>query len=132
MSALEPITVDLDALTERHRFELLRLDELNAQHGIAHKREGMAGPCPTVCGIIRNQMEKVADGQETAMITATTKVAMKLARQAWGVSEAASTQIWSQDLTREGRNFFRGRAVDLLTMLDGVLGLVLPVDTEIA
>lgn len=125
--------VDFDSLAEPCQAELGRIRELHGRHLRAHRDEGVTALCGT-CELLRKQAETLAGGELTPMAIAVEQVAMKLARQAWGASEAdrtATLRIWDKELTQAGRGMYRRRAVDMLTMLDGVLGLTLPVDPRI-
>lgn len=126
MSSIDPIEVPED-LPESHVHELLRLETLDAQHGVRDHRTN-PNPCLT-CKIYLSAMRSIAEGNTSEMIEAVEKVARKLALQAvGGLSEldfVPFDSYWGIVLSESKRKDFRTKAAEIIEAL-GANYAVLP------
>lgn len=124
MSFLDPIEVPLD-LPERHMFELLRIEALDAKHAQEHKAAGNQDSC-TRCWAYVRAMRRIADFKASPMMEATDKVARKLAEslQESSLVEATPEDFWNLALRPEARRKFRERAVEIIELLNAPVSIV--------
>lgn len=127
MSSIGPITpipAIINGELDGHLFILLHLDALDGAHAMKHKAEGNMDSCQ-VCRDLLMCMRLTAEGKETALLAAVEGLAVRLfwndVRQSF-TPEHAET-LFRTELTREGRDMFRRRALEMLDIVQKTVQL---------
>jgi hypothetical protein len=116
MSSLDPIEV-IENISEANWTELMRLNELDVQEVMAHRRTMEMSPCDT-CRGVRHAMEVVAAGGTTPMLRMVEMIAAKL-------SERSTIPNMWEHMSADGRNSLRTEAAQIILTINPALSLQL-------
>jgi hypothetical protein len=119
MSAIEPIEVNAEDLSEAVLRDIERVNRIDNEDAKRHKAEGNPDACP-ICHSARRSYERLAGNELTPLGEAIEKIARKLAEQAWQDAPGAKftseqlQEVWDFVLTASRRNEYRDRAEELI------------------